>query len=77
MLDRPFKTFCPSNYCIDNERCVFVDDSSDTLPTIRWNADFSPMSLNEMRESGYHHVKCEQPCTSLHVNRYVNRSARR
>lgn len=62
MWDRPFKTFCPSNYCIQDKTCVFVDDAADTLPVVLWNGDFSPMTLDEMRQGGYHHRRCARSC---------------
>ena len=66
MFDVTFKTFCPSNYCmkmsLDKRTCVFIDDVEDTLPVIMWNGEFSPLSLDEMRQGGYHTSRCTKPC---------------
>jgi len=62
MWEQSFKSFCPTNYCIENETCHFVDDMDETLPAILWNIDFSPMTLDEMRQGGYHQKRCTPTC---------------
>jgi len=58
---RPFKRLCPTNYCIDGDACVFTGHQDERVPVVLWNVDYSPLSLDEMRQVGYHSKRCRKP----------------